>query len=172
MRNVIRTLHIFENNFRHKLTINVVRESLDRLWSTIFLEIFSKDSLIQMTPHLSGHFWPLKSWTLRDNKSSDHQVVHNYKNISGMCMFTQQLSLQKQWTNSTNILTIMLLVANLSNTKRCKKPKKWPKPWHMGTHLRVLKKCFPMNTKMTGLKWFSYFFVNWTQTKVTQDQKG
>ena len=32
----------------------------------------------------------------------------------------------------------MLLVANLANTKWCRKPKKWLKPWHMGTHLRVL----------------------------------
>ena len=32
----------------------------------------------------------------------------------------------------------MLLVANLANTKWCKKPEKWLRPWHMGTHLRVL----------------------------------
>ena len=35
-------------------------------------------------------------------------------------------------------LTIMLLVANLANTNSCKKSEKWLKPWHMGTHLRVL----------------------------------
>ena len=32
----------------------------------------------------------------------------------------------------------MLLVANLANTKLCKKTGKWLKPWHIGTHLRVL----------------------------------
>ena len=25
------------------------------------------------------------------------------------------------------------------------------KPWHMGTHLRVLSESYPMNTNMTGL---------------------
>ena len=49
----------------------------------------------------------------------------------------------------------MLLVANLPNTKWCKKSEKWPKPWQMGTHLRVLSESFPMNTNMTGFGWFS-----------------
>ena len=42
----------------------------------------------------------------------------------------------------------MLLVANLANTKWCRKPEKWLKPWHMGTHLRVLmiSESFPMNS--------------------------
>ena len=26
------------------------------------------------------------------------------------------------------------------------------KPWHMGTHLRVLSKCYPMNTSMKGFR--------------------
>ena len=30
--------------------------------------------------------------------------------------------------------TLMLLVDNLANTKWCKKPEKWLKPWQMGTH--------------------------------------
>ena len=37
-------------------------------------------------------------------------------------------------------LTLKLLVANLANTKWYKKPEKLMKPWHMGTHLRVLSK--------------------------------
>ena len=28
----------------------------------------------------------------------------------------------------------------------------------MGTHLRVLSKNYPMNTNMTGFRWFSKFF--------------
>ena len=35
------------------------------------------------------------------------------------------------------------------------KPEKWLKPWQMGTHLRVLNESYPMNTNMTGLRWFS-----------------
>ena len=45
-------------------------------------------------------------------------------------------------------LTLMLLVANLANTKWSKKPEKWLKPWHMGTHLRVLSESYPTNTNM------------------------
>ena len=49
----------------------------------------------------------------------------------------------------------MLLVANLVNTKWCKKPGKRLTPWHMGTHLRVLSESYPTNTNMTGFRWFS-----------------
>ena len=45
----------------------------------------------------------------------------------------------------------MLDVANLANTKLCKKPEKWLKPWQVGTHLRELIKSFPMNTNMTDV---------------------
>ena len=54
---------------------------------------------------------------------------------------------------------IMLLVANFAITKLCKKPLKWLKPWHMGTHLRVLSENCPINTNMTGLRWFSKIFA-------------
>ena len=60
----------------------------------------------------------------------------------------------------------MLLVANLTNTKWCKKSWKWLQPWHMGTHLRVLMESYPMNTNMTGLKWFTKnlcVIVLWTK---------
>ena len=36
-----------------------------------------------------------------------------------------------------------------------KKLKKRLKPWHLGTHLRVLSESYPMNTNMT---WFSKTF--------------
>ena len=48
----------------------------------------------------------------------------------------------------------MLLVANLANTKWCKKPVKWPKPWQMGTHMKVLGESFPMNTNIMGFNGF------------------
>ena len=35
------------------------------------------------------------------------------------------------------------------------KPEKSPKPWQMGTHLRMLGESFPMSTKKTGFKRFS-----------------
>ena len=57
--------------------------------------------------------------------------------------------------------------------KMTQKAEKWLKPWHMGTHLRVLSESYPINTNMTGFRWFSYFFafsVHWT--KVTSAAEG
>ena len=44
------------------------------------------------------------------------------------------------------------MVANLANTKLYQKPENWQKPWHMGSHLGVLSKGFPMNTNMTEFR--------------------
>ena len=53
------------------------------------------------------------------------------------------------------VLTLMLLVTNLDNTKWFLKPEKWLKPWHIGTHImRVLGESYPMNTNITGFRWF------------------
>ena len=43
------------------------------------------------------------------------------------------------------------------------------KPWHMGTHLRVLSKSYPMNTNMIGLRWFSKEFVYVLELMQCQD---
>ena len=40
---------------------------------------------------------------------------------------------------------------------KAKKLKKEPKPWHMGTHLRVLSESHPVNTIMAGFRGFSKF---------------
>ena len=54
-----------------------------------------------------------------------------------------------RWLHHTHLLplhslyiTLMLLVANLANTKWCKTQEKSLKPWHMGTHLRGLIECY------------------------------
>ena len=60
--------------------------------------------------------------------------------------------------DALEILTFMVLVANLASTKRCKKAEKLLKPWHMGTHLRVLSESFPMNTNVTGFR-CSFFLI-------------
>ena len=36
--------------------------------------------------------------------------------------------------------------------------KKWPNPWQMGTHLRVLSESYLMNN-MTGFEWFSKIYL-------------
>ena len=38
------------------------------------------------------------------------------------------------------------------------------KPWHTGTHLRVLSKSYPMNANMTGFRWFSKKIIGEEQT--------
>ena len=54
------------------------------------------------------------------------------------------------------MLTLMMLVAILANTKRLKK---LLKPGQMGTHPRVLSESFPMSTNMTGFRRFSKPFA-------------
>ena len=61
----------------------------------------------------------------------------------------------RPWTSAAEGLTLMLLVANFASKKWCKNPEKGLKPWQIGTHLRVLGESYPMNTNMTGFKWFS-----------------
>ena len=64
------------------------------------------------------------------------------------------------WYLTGAALTLMLLVANFANTKSCKKnPEKSLKPWQMGTHLRVLREGYPMNTNKSGFQWFSKIFA-------------
>ena len=46
----------------------------------------------------------------------------------------------------TMLLTFVLLVANLADTKLGKKPEKLQKPKQMGTHSRVLSESYPLNT--------------------------
>ena len=57
-------------------------------------------------------------------------------------------------------LALVLLAANLANTKWRKKPKKGLEPWHIGTHLRVLNESYQINTNMTGFRWFSKIFCD------------
>ena len=38
--------------------------------------------------------------------------------------------------------------------------KKLLRPWQMGTHMRVLIESYPMNTNMTGYRWFSKIFAS------------
>ena len=61
-----------------------------------------------------------------------------------------------QTTLSRGTSTLMLLLAYFYNTKWCKKKaEKWLKLWHMATHLRVFAVSYPMNTNITGFRWFS-----------------
>ena len=53
---------------------------------------------------------------------------------------------------------LLFIVANLALTKWCKIPGKQLKPWHMGTHLRVLSKSFQRIPTLQGLDNFQKSF--------------
>ena len=55
--------------------------------------------------------------------------------------------------NSKRNSTLMLLVTNLSNTKRCKIPEKWLKSWHMG-----VARAIQWIPTWQGFRWFSKIF--------------
>ena len=69
--------------------------------------------------------------------------------------------LEIEWrVERISLLTLILLVANQYKINTIQKtPEKSLKPWHMGTHLRVLKESYLMNTNMTGFRWFSKIFA-------------
>ena len=62
-------------------------------------------------------------------------------------------------------LSLMLLVPNLANTKWWKIPWKWLKPWHMGTHLRVLSESYPIEPKWQGLDVFQNCLHPWASSE-------
>ena len=65
-----------------------------------------------------------------------------------MAIKIPSLALKSDMVYLAVVKTLMLLVANLANTKWCKKPEEWLKTWHMGTHLRGLSESYHMNTNM------------------------
>ena len=78
------------------------------------------------------------------------------------------------------LLTIMLLVTNLTNAKWCKnliffkfwnytRVKKWVKSWHMGTHWRALSEIYAMNINMVA---FRNLCVRVLWTKVDSSLEG
>ena len=70
-------------------------------------------------------------------------------------------------------LTLLPVVANFVNMKWWKKAEDWLKPWHMGTHLRVLNKSYLMNTNMIGFRWvFKRFCVFVLGKKVASALEG
>ena len=85
------------------------------------------------------------------NKYQHDRVKMVLKNICVLVLWTKVALAMVGWN-------LMPLVANLANAKWCKKTWSWLKPWHMGTHLRVLSQSYPMNTNTTGLRWLSKIF--------------
>ena len=59
-----------------------------------------------------------------------------------------------------SILTLMLLVANITNAKLCQKADELTENLAYGTHLRELSGSLPMNFNMTGFRWFPKIFAS------------
>ena len=92
----------------------------------------------------------------RDLSAWSHIVLSSTWNI--YCTFLNSLILTVAKSSLTILvksLTLMLLEANLDIIKWCKKPEKSLKPWHIGTHLRVLSESYLMNGNITGFRCFS-----------------
>ena len=104
--------------------------------------------------------WP----TYWDRLSCDHKnrVLRHEDGVRDMQVFTEivqireTIAMMDQASVDAIFLTLLLVVTNLVITKRCGK---CLKPLHMGTHLRVLSESYPMNTNMTGFRWFSKIFA-------------
>ena len=105
----------------------------------------------------------LEIYAALENHILVRHKLHNYWREKCSLSFNQHFSIKYFLQNDILrdiTLTLMLLVANLANTKWGKNPEKLVKPWNMGTHLRALNKSFPMNTNMTGIRWFSKIFAS------------
>ena len=70
------------------------------------------------------------------------------------------------------VLNRMLLETNLTNTNRCKIPEKRLNPWHVGTHPRVLRECYPINANTTRLRYFKSLCVPVLWMKVALALEG
>ena len=95
--------------------------------------------------------------SIYNSPSTILQIYASFK--SYFQKYDRSRRLRSSKSQGMNRLTLMLLVAYLGNTKWCKKAGKWLKPWHMGTHLRVLSESYPMNTNMTWFRWFPKIFA-------------
>ena len=116
----------------------------------------------QMSTHLPGfakfflnHFVLAKLATSSIRVKTLHWAFYEFMCSPSFC-HSYYCSM---WESQVRLLTLMLLVANSTNTKWCKNPEKSLKPWQMGTHLRVLSESFQMNTNMTGFRRFSKIFA-------------
>ena len=78
-------------------------------------------------------------------------MITNKTGLDDLSIILHPCALEK---SSIGRINSNAAVANLANTKLSKKPEKWLKPWHMGTHLKVLRESFPMNINMTALRCF------------------
>ena len=100
----------------------------------------------------------LKPWNMRTHLRVLSKSFQMNTNITGFRCFSKiytVLCFGRKWPrHCEGLKKYILLVTTWTFTKICKKSEKWLKPWHMGTHMRVLSESFPMIINMTGFRWF------------------
>ena len=128
------------NEYQHDMVLMVLKESSlsigrvnIRVFSVITLSIYS------------NHHCKIRGY--RDTMHERVKYIHLHPKHHSQS--ESRTNFRPSEYNCWNV-TFMLLVTNLANTKWCRKPEKLLKPWHMGTHLKVLSESFPINTNMTG----------------------
>ena len=115
-------------------------------------EIVKGKLLIKTLPQMNIHM----DWL---PQASCHRTYYRALDTPNLNNQQSRQNLSRKISLGMYGLTLMLLEANLANTKYCKNPEKSLKPWHIGTHLRVLREGYPMSTNMTGFRWFSKLFA-------------
>ena len=141
------------------------------VWETISLDllhtwqIFQILTLLLLVANLANTKWWRKTWKL-----GNYPLCYRWVTLP---ILNDARNLKNDWN-----LGIWVLIWKYSGwavlwipawhgpddfQKRCLKtwtPEEWLKPWHMGTHMKVLSVSYPMNTNMTGFRWFSKIFAS------------
>ena len=156
---------IFQCSLKARFYMGYLSQMKASIWCYLKEKLFFK-FFFKIMLHYESVSFSIETSRLQYMWKSKHWPIHSGKychrcNGENFALFaTKRMVSIDQWSSRAGCLTLMLLVANLSNAKRCKKPEKWLKPWQTGTHLRVLSESFPRNTNMTGFNWFSKIFAS------------
>ena len=142
-----KTLHFHFPNFPFLLSQLFIFTSLPFSFSFSQVLILSPAGGMKLYPKLRGDLHCRLRCALSELRENEYGPFHHIVLGMNWWPFWRTESIQLP-------LTLVLLVANLANSKWCKKLEKWLKHWHMDTHLRVINESYPMIANMTGFKWF------------------
>ena len=119
------------------------------------LQIYHQEESIFFNPYATGYAirWPS---IIRKPSTAHKQFASSLPVCNQLFMPTDDCPKQPDYfryiiKRKVYFITLMLLLTNWPIQYDAKTLKKWLKPLHMGTHLRVLSESFQMNTQMIGL---------------------
>ena len=173
-KNYKKTLNSQINPISHLKTF-----CIDEFRSTRYFSLFYLiDEALYATPLTVTRklLFSTSSSSLTNASSDDGPEMQNIPLFTHNITMLFKLLIEQEGVASKKIqvLTLMLPVANLANTKWCQKPEKLSKSRHTSTHLRVINESCPINTNTTGFKWFSKIFqkILCFRQKKPQHRKG